>query len=210
MDKFLIVGLGNIGEEYADTRHNAGFLIADAFANSLSTPKSTKGGDSGATVQPPPLGGRGVFSSDRYASVNFSKLRGRAVIIIKPTTYMNLSGKAVNYWMQQEKISIQNTLVIADDIALPFGTLRMRKQGSDGGHNGLADIITTLNTVEFPRLRFGIGSEFAKGNQVNYVLGKWSEEERKLLPERIDLAVQMIKTFITAGIERAMTDFNKR
>jgi len=210
MDKFLIVGLGNIGEEYTDTRHNAGFLIADAFASSLVKPSLPKTKDESPPTSEKSRSEVAVFSSDRYATINISKLRGRGVVIIKPTTYMNLSGKAVNYWMQQEKIYIQNTLIIADDIALPFGTLRMRKQGSDGGHNGLADIITTLNTVEFPRLRFGIGSEFAKGSQVNYVLGKWSEDERKLLPERIDLAVQMIKTFITAGIERAMTDFNKR
>ncbi len=123
---------------------------------------------------------------------------------------MNLSGKAVNYWMQQEKISILNTLIVTDDLALPFGTLRMKTKGSDGGHNGLTDIIATLNTTEFPRLRFGIGSEFAKGSQVNYVLGKWTEEERKLLPERIDLAVEMIKTFIAAGIGKAMSSYNKR
>ncbi len=199
MDKFLIVGLGNIGEEYADTRHNVGFLIADALANSLLKDKEEEKKSS-----------LHLFSSDRYASVNVSKFRGRSLYIIKPTTYMNLSGKAVNYWMQQEKISILNTLIVTDDLALPFGTLRMKTKGSDGGHNGLTDIIATLNTTEFPRLRFGIGSEFAKGSQVNYVLGKWTEEERKLLPERIDLAVEMIKTFIAAGIGKAMSSYNKR
>src|SRR6185295_7956744 len=166
MEKFLIVGLGNIGEEYADTRHNVGFLIADALANSLLKDKEDEKKSS-----------LNLFSSDRYASVNISKFRGRSLVIIKPTTFMNLSGKAVNYWMQQEKISILNTLIVTDDLALPFSTLRMRKKGSDGGHNGLTDIIATLNTTEFPRLRFGIGNEFAKGSQVNYVLGKWSDEE---------------------------------
>ncbi len=197
MEKYLIAGLGNIGEEYADTRHNVGFLIADALASSLIKDEDKKSSFK-------------LFSSDRYSSVNISKFRGRSLVIIKPTTYMNLSGKAVSYWLQQEKIAAKNLLVIADDLALPFGTLRMRKKGSDGGHNGLADILRTLNTDEFPRLRFGIGSEFAKGSQVNYVLGKWTEEERKLLPERIELAVEMVKTFIGAGIDKAMTDFNKR
>ena len=123
---------------------------------------------------------------------------------------MNLSGKAVNYWMQSEKIPVENMLIVTDDLALPFGTTRMKKKGSDGGHNGLTDIIATLGTTEFPRLRFGIGSEFSKGKQVDYVLGKWNSEEQKLLPERIGSAVAMIKSFISIGIDRTMSDFNNK
>jgi PTH1 family peptidyl-tRNA hydrolase len=198
MSKFLIAGLGNIGEEYSFTRHNIGFEIVDALAKSL-----VKSEDEKSSTQK-------LFSPDKLASVNSARFKGKSIIIIKPATYMNLSGKAVNYWMQAEKISIENILIVADDLALPFGTLRMKKKGSDGGHNGFTDIIATLNTSEFTRLRFGIGSEFSKGKQVNYVLGKWSEEENKLLPERIGKAVEMIKSFISIGIERTMTAYNNK
>lgn len=194
MSKFLIAGLGNIGEEYAFTRHNVGFLIADALASSLNQ-------DEKNSVK--------LFHSDRLAMVNESKFKGKALVIIKPTTYMNLSGKAINYWMQSEKIPIENLLVVTDDLALPFGTLRLRKKGSDGGHNGLSDIINTLQSQEFARLRFGIGSEFSKGKQVDYVLGQWDNEEQKTLQERIDKSVQIVKSFVAIGIERTMTDFNK-
>ena len=197
MSKFLIAGLGNIGEEYAFTRHNIGFLIADAFAGSLLKDDEKK-------VSPK------LFSTDKLAMVNQSRFKGKPLVIIKPTTYMNLSGKAVNYWMQSEKISVENILIVTDDLALPFGTLRMKKKGSDGGHNGLIDIISALGTNDFPRLRFGIGSEFSKGKQVDYVLGKWNTDEQKVLTERIDMAIQMIKSFISIGIDRTMSDFNNK
>jgi PTH1 family peptidyl-tRNA hydrolase len=196
LSKFLIAGLGNIGEEYAFTRHNVGFLIADALAQSLAKDEE---------IQPARL-----FSTDKLAMVHHARFRGKPVVIVKPTTYMNLSGKAINYWMQSEKISLDNMLVVADDLALPFGTLRVRKKGSDGGHNGLTDIIATMGTQEFPRLRFGIGAEFSRGSQVDYVLGRWSKEEEKLLEERIDKSVEIIKSFIATGIERTMTAFNKK
>jgi PTH1 family peptidyl-tRNA hydrolase len=196
MSKFLIAGLGNIGEEYAYTRHNVGFLIADALAQSLAK-----------ELDIPPAR---LFSNDKLAMVHHARFKGKPVVIVKPATYMNLSGKAVNYWMQSEKVSIENLLVVTDDLALPFGTLRMRKKGSDGGHNGLTDIINTLQTQEFARLRFGIGAEFAKGYQVDYVLGRWSKEEEKTLNERIEMSVEIIKSFIAMGVERTMTAYNKK
>lgn len=186
--KYLIVGLGNIGADYENTRHNIGFEIADTFARSEGV----------------------FFSSDRLAFRTEVKFKGRTMVIIKPTTFMNLSGKAVNYWMQAEKITVENLLVIADDIALPFGTIRLRGKGSDGGHNGLKDIQATLNTAEYARLRFGVGSDFAKGRQVEYVLGKWNDEEKKTLHERIGIAVDAIKNFTTIGLSRTMTEFNKK
>ena len=197
MEKFLIVGLGNIGDEYENTRHNIGFNIAEALASSFQKEEDKKN-----SVK--------LFSPDRYASVNQSRFKGNKITIVKPTTFMNLSGKAVNYWMQEEKIPFKNLLIITDDLALPFGTLRLKKKGSDGGHNGLTDIITTLNTTEFARLRFGIGSEFSKGRQVNYVLGKWNAEEEKLLPERIDQSVKIAKSFVAIGVDRTMSDFNNK
>lgn len=197
MSKFLIVGLGNIGEEYSFTRHNVGFEIADAFALSFVKEEEKK--------SPARL-----FSSDKLAMVSTTRFKGKPLVIIKPATYMNLSGKAVNYWRQAENIPVENMLIVTDDLALPFGTLRIKKKGSDGGHNGLTDIIATLGTNEFPRLRFGIGSEFSKGKQVDYVLGKWNADEQKLLPERIDKAIEMIKSFIAIGIDRTMSDFNNK
>lgn len=190
--KFLIACLGNIGPEYANTRHNIGFLVADALGLEL------------AKDEPAP------FKSDRLADVAHLKFKGKQLVVIKPTTFMNLSGKAVNYWMQAEKITAHSVLVITDDLALPFGTLRVRKKGSDGGHNGLADIIRTFNSQEFARLRFGIGADFSKGKQVDYVLGEWSKEEHDALPERIDKAVQIVKSFVTIGIDRTMSDFNNK
>jgi peptidyl-tRNA hydrolase, PTH1 family len=197
MEKYLIAGLGNSGDEYENTRHNVGFSIADALAAALQKEEDKKPGAK-------------LFASDRYANVNFSRLRGNRITIIKPTTFMNLSGKAVSYWMQEEKIPFKNLLVVADDLALPFGSLRLKKKGSDGGHNGLTDIIATLNTTEFARLRFGIGNEFQKGHQVNYVLGRWSEEEEKLLPERIEQCVKIIKSFVAIGVDRTMSDYNNK
>lgn len=184
--KYLVVGLGNIGDEYADTRHNIGFIVADALALSLKT----------------------TFEAGRQASVARGKLKGRHITIIKPTTFMNLSGKALRYWMSREKVDLENLLVVADDLALPLGALRLRKQGSDGGHNGLISIIETTGTTEFPRLRVGIGNEFAKGYQVDYVLGRWTKEEEKILIPRIETAVEMIQAFILQGADKAMNQFN--
>jgi PTH1 family peptidyl-tRNA hydrolase len=186
--KYLIIGLGNIGDEYADTRHNIGFILSDALALSL----------------------KATFIPGRHASMAKATLRGRTIIMIKPTTFMNLSGKAVRYWMQKEDILLENILVIVDDLALPLGNLRMRKRGSDGGHNGLISIIETLMTTDFARIRFGIGNDFAKGSQVDYVLGRWSAEEEKVLIPRIEMTVDMIKSFVLVGPDRTMNAFNKR
>ncbi|MBX7094583.1 MAG: aminoacyl-tRNA hydrolase [Flavobacteriales bacterium] len=186
--KYLIVGLGNIGSEYEDTRHNIGFSVLDALARASSA----------------------VFSQDRLAYHSEIKFKGRTLVLIKPTTYMNLSGKAVNYWLQHEKIQAENMMVVTDDLALPFGKIRIRPAGSDGGHNGLKDIQATLGHANYPRLRFGIGAEFSKGKQVDYVLGKWSEEELKTLSARIDLACEAIKTFAAAGLQHAMNGYNNK
>lgn len=194
MSKFLIAGLGNIGEEYTRTRHNIGFLVAERLAADLN--KDEPGGK--------------LFGTDRLAHVHHTRFKGKGVVVIKPTTYMNLSGKAVQYWLQAEKIPVNHLLVVTDDLALPFGTLRMKKSGGAGGHNGLTDIISTLQTENFPRLRFGIGNEFQRGKQVDYVLGDWTPEEEETLQERIDQAVLMIKSFIGIGIDRTMSDFNNK
>jgi PTH1 family peptidyl-tRNA hydrolase len=186
--KYLIVGLGNIGDEYSDTRHNIGFIVADALAAE----------------------GKALFKPGRYASVTQLKLKGRIMVVIKPSTFMNLSGKAVRYWMQKEDIPLENILVIVDDLALPLGSLRMRKKGSDGGHNGLISIIEYLESAEFTRIRFGIGNEFSKGYQVDYVLGRWSEGETKILVPRVKEAIEMIKSFVLTGPDRTMNIFNKR
>ncbi len=188
MNKFLIACLGNIGGEYANTRHNIGFLIADQFAKEANAP----------------------FRIDRLAAVAEVKVKGKMFILVKPSTFMNLSGKAVNYWMQAEKIALENILVVADDIALPLGSIRIRPRGGDGGHNGLTSILETLNTDNFARLRFGVGSDFPKGKQVDYVLGEWTQEEKKILPERIAVAVEAIKSFGLAGLDRTMTQYNSK
>jgi peptidyl-tRNA hydrolase, PTH1 family len=185
--KYLIVGLGNIGEEYIDTRHNIGFTILDAYAEA-----------SGA-----------VFADRRYGAVCEIKYKGRTFVLLKPSTYMNLSGNAVRYWLKKGKIAIENLLVIVDDIALPVGSIRMKPKGSDGGHNGLAHINTILSTSDYTRIRVGIGSGFRKGSQINYVLGKWSPEEKKFIDERIAVVIEMIKSFGTVGTELTMTAFNK-
>ncbi len=186
--KYLIACLGNIGSEYTNTRHNIGFKIADALISDLN----------------------GTFKVERLASVSTVKYKSRSLVVIKPTTYMNLSGKSVKYWLDKEKIKLENLLVVLDDIALPFGTLRLRAKGSDAGHNGLSNIIQTLGTNQFARLRFGIGNNFSKGRQVDYVLGEWTKEEEKLLPERIDLAVEVIKSFTTIGLQRTMNAYNNK
>jgi peptidyl-tRNA hydrolase, PTH1 family len=186
--KYLIIGLGNIGDEYADTRHNIGFIVADAMANS----------------------GNAVFRADRHAAVTKMSVKGRTLVVIKPSTYMNLSGKAIRYWMHKEDIPIENILVIVDDLALPLGVLRMRTKGSDGGHNGLISIIEHLGSTDFSRIRFGIGSDFTKGHQVDYVLGRWTKEEEKVLVPRISECMEMIKSFVLIGAERTMNTFNKK
>lgn len=186
--KYLIVGLGNIGAEYANTRHNVGFVVADALANELA----------------------GKFTLERHAYISEVKFKGRTLVVIKPTTYMNLSGKAVKYWLEKEKIPVENLLVVVDDIVLPLGTLRMKAKGGDAGHNGLTDIIIKLNTDLFPRLRVGIGDDFAKGFQVDYVLGQWTKKETELMIPRVEAAVEIIKSFVTVGIEKTMTAFNNK
>lgn len=186
--KYLIVGLGNIGEEYSDTRHNIGFMVLDALAKASNA----------------------VFSDKRRAFRAEVKIKGRTLILIKPTTYMNLSGRAVNYWLQKEKIPLENLLIITDDIALPFGKIRIRAKGSDAGHNGLKNINETLGTQNYARLRFGIGNEFQRGQQIDYVLGKWDEEEKSKLDERLDKVMEAIKAFPLIGIQRVMNEFNNR
>lgn len=185
---FLIVGLGNPGLQYANTRHNIGFKVVEAFAKKQEA----------------------AFSLQKQAEVCILKYRGKKVVLIKPTTYMNLSGKAVNYWMQAEKIPLENVMVITDDLALPFGKLRLKGQGSSGGHNGLKDIEATLNTQQYARLRFGVGDEFKKGQQVDYVLGQWSEQEKETLEDRIEVATEFIKSFIGVGLNLTMTNWNNK
>jgi PTH1 family peptidyl-tRNA hydrolase len=186
--KYLIAGLGNIGSEYSNTRHNIGFMVLDALASASNI----------------------HFNDARYGSVCEVKHKGRTYILLKPSTYMNLSGKAVSYWLQKEKIPIENLLVILDDIALPLGNLRLRASGSDGGHNGLKSIDGVLGHQNYSRLRFGISGNFPKGYQVDYVLGEWDDEEKKILPERLKIATDIILSFGTIGIERTMNLFNKK
>lgn len=187
--KYLVVGLGNIGEEYKNTRHNVGFIILDALARASNI----------------------VFDvNKRYGAVTEYKFKGRTFILLKPSTYMNLSGNAVRYWMQKENIPLENLLIIVDDIALPFGALRVRGKGGDAGHNGLKNINQVLGTSNYARVRFGIGSEFNQGQQIDYVLGEWDKEETQKLPERIDKVIEIIKSFGTVGIERTMNQFNNK
>lgn len=186
MKKFLLVGLGNIGDEYAETRHNIGFKVLDALAQS-----------EGFSFETQKLGDIGSF-----------KIKGRSVICLKPSTYMNRSGKALKYWMEKEKIPLANVLVITDDINLTFGSLRLKTKGSDGGHNGLKDIQTMLQTATYNRLRFGVGADFGKGRQVEYVLGKWNDDEVDALTERLSKTTQMVNSFVLAGVSITMNQFN--
>ena len=186
MKKFLIVGLGNIGAEYVNTRHNVGFKIVDHLAR--------KEGLSFETV--------------KLGSVATFKTKGRTLLLLKPNTYMNLSGKAVKYWMEKETIPKENVLIITDDLNLSFGTIRIKTKGTDGGHNGLKSIQFELNSSEYPRFRFGISDEFKKGQQVNYVLGEWDEIEKTKLPERFELASEIINSFALAGLDITMNTFN--
>lgn len=183
---FLIAGLGNIGAEYANTRHNIGFMVLDTFAKESGT----------------------SFISGRYGSTAEISVRGHRLTLLKPSTYMNLSGKAVSYWLKEKRIEQERLLVVSDDLALPLGSLRLRKQGSDGGHNGLKSIIESLGNSNYARLRLGIGDAFARGHQIDYVLGSFSAEEEKELPFILDKAVEAIKAFVTMGPDRAMNTVN--
>ena len=186
MKKFLVVGLGNIGEKYAHTRHNIGFSILDQLAK-----------EEGFS-----------FEDGRLGAIATFKHKGRSVLCLQPSTYMNLSGKAVKYWMDHEKVPMENILIITDDINLPFGTLRLKTKGSDGGHNGLKDVQHKLQTNKYHRFRFGVGAEFSKGKQIDYVLGTWTETEEKTLKERLEKSTQLIRSFVFAGPKNTMNQFN--
>jgi PTH1 family peptidyl-tRNA hydrolase len=185
--KYLIVGLGNIGDNYKNTRHNIGFKVLDAMAQAFNV----------------------SFNDKRYGFVATTKYKGRDLTLLKPSTFMNLSGNAVNYWMKKEKIPVENILVIVDDIALPIGSFRLKPKGSAGGHNGLTNISEVLGTNDYARLRFGIGAAFDKGRQINYVLGELTSEEIKIIEEKIPTAIEVIKSFVFIGLELTMTAFNK-
>ncbi len=188
MNKYLIVGLGNPGGDYAGTRHNMGYMVLDAFAKASNI----------------------VFEDRRYGYVSDTSIKGRKVILLKPTTYMNLSGNAVRYWMNKENIQLENFLVISDDISLPLGALRLKARGSNGGHNGLGHIQSVIGTQEYARLRIGIGRDFQPGRQIDWVLGKFEEEELKALSPSIDTAVEIVKSFVLAGIDVTMNQFNSK
>jgi peptidyl-tRNA hydrolase, PTH1 family len=186
MKKYLIAGLGNIGAEYVNTRHNIGFKVLDHLAKQENID----------------------FATAKLGAVAEYKLKGRTLFLLKPNTYMNLSGKAVKYWLDKENIPLENLLVVTDDLNLPFGTIRIKAKGSDGGHNGLKSIQQILNTADYPRFRFGISDAFKKGRQVDYVLGEWDEEEKAKLPERLDVSVEAIKSFALSGLSNTMTSYN--
>ncbi|MGW9684988.1 aminoacyl-tRNA hydrolase [Flagellimonas sp. 2504JD1-5] len=186
MKKFLIIGLGNIGAEYEETRHNIGFKILDFLSEKEEC----------------------SFESAKLGAIASFKHKGKSVLCLKPSTYMNLSGKAVKYWMEKEKIPLDNVLIITDDINLPFGTIRLKTKGSDGGHNGLKDIQNTIQTSKYNRFRFGVGAEFSKGRQVDHVLGKWNENETANLPERLQKSADLIRSFIYSGVKNTMNQFN--
>lgn len=186
--KYLIVGLGNIGDEYRNTRHNIGFKILDAFAQASNI----------------------SFDTERYGDIARMRLKNKQLVLLKPSTYMNLSGNAVRYWKEKEKIETDHILVVVDDLALPFGAIRLKPKGSDAGHNGLKNIAAMLGTDAYPRLRFGIGNDFPRGSQIDFVLGQFSLDDRMKMPMRIDVAVEAIKTFCLAGLQTAMCDFNNK
>lgn len=186
--KYLIVGLGNIGDEYVDTRHNIGFRVVDAFAKK-----------------------QGVEWADkRYGAIAKTRVKNAELTLLKPSTYMNLSGQAVRYWTQQEKIPVENILVIVDDLSLPVGKIRMRGNGSDGGHNGLKNIASCMMTQEYARIKFGIGNDFPKGGQVDFVLGQFSDEDNKVIDEKLDYVGEMIKSFCLQGLDRTMNQYNRK
>ena len=186
--KYLIVGLGNIGDEYRHTRHNIGFMILDALAEASNI----------------------SFATDRYGDIARTRLKNKQLVLLKPSTYMNLSGNAVRYWMDREKIAPDHLLILVDDIALPFGAIRIKPSGSDAGHNGLKNIAAMLGTQAYARLRFGVGNDFARGSQMDYVLGPFTPEQRQELPARIDVAVDALKAFCLSGIDFAMCNFNNK
>lgn len=186
--KYLIAGLGNIGSEYTNTRHNIGFDILNVMADKEGL----------------------TFEEKRYGSVATYRHKGRTFILLKPNTYMNLSGKAIQYWLQAEKIAEENLLVLVDDLALPFGTLRLKPKGSDAGHNGLKHIQATLGHSNYARVRFGLGDDYPRGRQVDFVLGEWTAEEKEQLKARIDVAIEMIKSFGSVGLQQTMTQFNNK
>lgn len=186
--KYLIVGLGNIGPEYTNTRHNIGFMMIDAFAQSVNA----------------------EWQDKRYGFVAKCRVKSAEMVLLKPSTFMNLSGNAVRYWLQQEKIPVENMLVLVDDLNLPFGTIRLRKQGSNGGHNGLGNIQSVLGTDGYSRVRFGIGNEYTRGAQVNFVLGRWTADEEQQLDERLKITSELIPSFCLQGVDRTMNIFNKK
>ena len=186
MKKFLIVGLGNIGAEYSETRHNIGFKILDRLSKKEDF----------------------SFDAAKLGAVGSFKIKGRNVLCLKPSTYMNLSGKALKYWMEKEKIPLENVLVVTDDLNLKFGAIRLKTKGSDGGHNGLKDIQNILQTSQYNRFRFGVGAEFSKGRQVDYVLGEWNDDEKEKLVERLEKATELIRSFVLAGVKNTMNQFN--
>jgi PTH1 family peptidyl-tRNA hydrolase len=188
MQKFLIIGLGNIGADYAHTRHNIGFDIADAFVKKHG----------------------GTWRLDRLAEISEVKIKGRTIMLIKPTTYMNLSGRAFRYWMEKEKVDLSNTFTLVDDMALPLDRLRVRPSGSHAGHNGLRDIESVLGHNAYPRLRFGIGNDFPQGRQVDFVLGRWNEQEQSLVHQKIEASISVVETFVLQGLEAAMNIFNAK
>ena len=187
MDKYLIVGLGNPGDEYAGTRHNTGFMVLDAFAKASNI----------------------VFDDRRYGFVAETSIKGRKVFLLKPTTYMNLSGNAVRYWMNKENIAVERLLVVVDDLSLPLGTLRLKGKGCNGGHNGLGNIQSVIGTQQYARLRVGIGNDFPKGMQIDWVLGRYDEDEMNILSPSINTAVDVIKSFVLSGLDFTMNQFNK-
>ena len=186
MKKYLVVGLGNIGNEYEETRHNIGFKVLDAFVKDKEA----------------------SFETQKLGDVAIAKIKGRSILCLKPSTYMNLSGKAIKYWMDKENIPMENLLVITDDINLPFGSFRLKGKGSDGGHNGLKSIQQILQTTNYNRFRFGVGADFGKGRQVDYVLGQWTTEENKILFERLEKGSDLITSFVLAGVKNTMNEFN--
>lgn len=188
MEKFLIVGLGNPGDEYTGTRHNTGFMVLDAFAKASNI----------------------VFEDRRYGYIAETSIKGRKVFLLKPTTYMNLSGNAVRYWLNKENINVERLLVVVDDLSLPLGALRLKGKGSNGGHNGLGNIQSVIGTQQYARLRVGIGNDFPKGMQVDWVLGKYDDSDMKELTPSIDTAIEMIKSFVLAGINITMNKFNSK
>ncbi|GGK10737.1 peptidyl-tRNA hydrolase [Parabacteroides faecis] len=186
--KYLITGLGNIGSEYWGTRHNIGFRVVNALAEEAGVP----------------------FTEERYGAVARMRVKNCELILLKPNTFMNLSGNAVRYWLQKENIPVENLLVVVDDLALPFGTLRLKPKGSDAGHNGLKNIQQLLGTQEYNRLRFGIGSDFPRGGQIDYVLGKFPSEELELMPEKLKRAIEIVKSFCLAGVQITMNQYNNK